>query len=160
MPPVHKQLTRYIEDAYQRDMLIKLLKEQVGPYTVTITRGKRRSSPQNRLSRLWANEVAEQLGDRTAEDVRGEMKLTHGVPILRAENEAFCEAYDRVVKPLPYETKLALMKEPLDFPITRLMNTDQQHRYLNAVYQYFTEKGVVLTVPPDKRFGPEIGEAA
>jgi hypothetical protein len=160
MPPVHKQLTRYIEDAYQRDMLIKLLKEQVGPYTVTITRGKRRSTRQNRLNRLWAGEIAEQLGDRTAETSRGELKLQFGVPILRAENEAFCEAYDRVVKPLPYETKVALMCEPLDFPVTRLMNTSQEHRYLNEIYCFYTDKGVVLTVPPDKRFGPDIGEAA
>jgi hypothetical protein len=151
---VHKQLTRYIEDSYQRDMLIKLLKEQVAPYTVTITRGKRRSTSQNRLNRLWAGEISEQLGDQTPEEVRGLLKLQFAVPILRAENEAFAEAYDRVVKPLPYETKLALMCEPIDLPATRLLTTAQEHRYLNTVYQFFTAKGVVLTVPPDKRFGP------
>lgn len=160
MTPVHKQLTRYIEDAYAKDMLIKLIKEQPAPFTVTIARGKRRSSRQNRLNRLWAGEIAEQLGDQTPEEVRGLMKLQFGVPLLRAENEAFCEAYDRVVKPLPYATKLALMCEPLDFPCTRLMTTDQEHRYLNSIYQFFTEKGVVLTVPPDKRFGPAVGVVA
>lgn len=157
---VHKQVTRFVEDAYQRDMVIKLLREQVGPYTVTITRGKRRSTSQNRLNRLWAGEIAEQLGDQTPEEVRGLMKLQFGVPILRAENEAFCEAYDRYIKPLPYETKLALMQEPLDWPVTRLFVTDQEHRYLDSIYQFFTAKGVVLTVPPDKRFGPSVGQAA
>lgn len=160
MPPVHKQITRFIDSAYQRDMLIKLLKEQVGPYTVTITKGKRRSTHQNRLNRLWANEIAEQLGDQTPEEVRGLLKLQFGVPLLRAENEAFAEAYDRVVKPLSYETKIALMCEPLNFPVTRLMTTAQEHRYLDAIYQFFTEKGVVLTVPPDKRFGPKMGTDA
>lgn len=157
---VNKQVTRYVQDAYQRDMVIKLLKEHPVPFTVTIARGKRRSSSQNRLNRLWAGEIAEQLGDDTAERIRGLLKLQFGVPILRAENEAFCEAYDTHVKPLPYETKLALMCEPLDFPVTRLMKTDQEHRYLNEIFCFFTQKGVVLTVPPDKRFGPKIGEAA
>jgi hypothetical protein len=156
---VHKQTTRFIEDAYQRDMVIRLIKEQPVPFTVTIAKGKRRSSRQNRLNRLWSSEIAEQLGDQTPEEVRGLLKLQFGVPILRAENEAFCEAYDRAVKPLPYETKLALMCEPLDFPITRLMRTDQEHRYLNEIYCFFTQKGVVLTVPPDKRFGPAHGES-
>lgn len=155
-----KQTTRFVEDDRQREMVLRLLKEQATPFTVTIARGKRRSSSQNRLNRLWAGEIAEQLGDQTPEEVRGLMKLQFGVPLLRAENEAFAEAYDRVVKPLDYETKLGLMCEPLNFPVTRLMTTDQEHRYLNSVYQFFTEKGVVLTVPPDKRFGPAVGEVA
>lgn len=155
-----KQTTRFVEDDRQREMVIRLLKEQATPFTVTIARGKRRSSSQNRLNRLWAGEIADQLGDQTPEEVRGLLKLQFGVPILRAENEAFCEAYDRTVKPLSYATKLALMCEPLDFPCTRLMTAAQEHRYLNSIYQFFTEKGVVLTVPPDKRFGPAIGNAA
>jgi hypothetical protein len=157
---IHKQTTRYVEDAYQRDMVVKLIKEQPTPFTVTIARGKRRSSRQNRLNRLWASEISDQLGDQTPEDVRALLKLQFGVPILRAENEAFCEAYDAYVKPLPYATKLALMREPLDFPVTRLMKTDQEHRYLNEIYCFFTEKGVVLTVPIDKRFGPKIAYEA
>lgn len=155
-----KQTTRFVEDDRQREMVLRLLREQATPFTVTIARGKRRSSSQNRLNRLWAGEIADQLGDQTPEEVRGLLKLQFGVPILRAENEAFCEAYDRTVKPLSYATKLALMCEPLDFPCTRLMTAAQEHRYLNSIYQFFTEKGVVLTVPPDKRYGPKIGEAA
>lgn len=160
MTPIHKQLTRYIEDAYAKDMLIKLIREQPAPFTVTIARGKRRSSLQNRLNRLWAIEIAEQLGDQTPEEVRGLLKLQFAIPILRAENAAFAESYDTYVKPLPYETKLALMREPIDLPATRLLTTDQEHRYLNSIYQFFTQKGVVLTVPPDKRFGPAVGEVA
>jgi hypothetical protein len=95
------------------------------------------------------NEIAEQLGDRTPEEVRGYCKLTIGVPILRAENEAFRERYDAIVKPLPYEQKLALMMEPLDFPITRLMSTKQATAYLDGVHRHFSEKGIVLTDPGD-----------
>jgi hypothetical protein len=104
---------------------------------------------QNKLQRLWLNEIAEQLGDQSAEEVRGYCKLTIGVPILRAENETFRERYDLIVKPLPYEQKLALMMEPLDFPITRLMTTKQATAYLDGVHRHFSEKGIVLTDPGD-----------
>ena len=153
-----KTITRFIEDHYQRKMLINLLGEQKMPFTVTIAQGKRRSSKQNRLNRLWAGEISEQLGDESAEYYRGQMKLEFGVPILREVNEAFAEAYDAYIKPLPYETKMALMREPLDFPVTRLMRTADEHRYLDDIYRTFTGRGVVLTVPPDQRWGPPIGE--
>jgi hypothetical protein len=154
-----KQITRFIEDHYQRSMLVKLIGEQKLPFTVTIAQGKRRSTDQNRLNRLWCIEISEQLGDQTPEEVRALLKLQFAVPILRAENEAFCERYDAVVKPLPYHAKLALMAEPLDMPCTRLLTAAQETKYLDEVYRYFTERGVVLTIPPDKRFGPPVGEA-
>jgi cytochrome c1 len=94
------------------------------------------------------NEIAEQLGDRTPEYMRGFCKLSHGVPILVAENEAFAEAWE-TVKPLTYETKIALMMEPLDMPVTRAMTTKQKKQYLDAVYDQFTEMGLQLTVPDD-----------
>ena len=139
--------TRVIKTEYDRQLLLRLLKEQKLPFTVDITKGKRRSVEQNRLQRLLVNEISEQLGDQTAEEVRGYCKLTIGVPILRAENEHFREHYDAVVKPLPYEIKLKIMQEPLDLPVTRLMLTDQKIRYLDGIYQHFCEKGCVLTVP-------------
>jgi hypothetical protein len=53
------------------------------------------------------------------------------------------------VRPLPYTQKLALMMEPLDFPITRLMTTKQATAYLDGVHRHFSEKGIVLTDPGD-----------
>lgn len=139
--------TRVIKTEYDRDLLLRLLREQKLPFTVDITKGKRRSVEQNKLQRLLINEIAEQLGDQTPEEVRGYCKLTIGVPILRAENEAFRERYDAVVKPLSYEQKLAIMTEPLDMPVTRLMSIEQKTRYIDGIYQHFCQKGVVLTVP-------------
>lgn len=149
--------TRFVETEYQRRLLAKLIDGQKLPFTATIAKGKKRSPLQNRLNRLWAGEIAEQLEDETAEYYRGLMKLQFGVPLLRAENEAFNEAYTRHIEPLPYETRLALMQEPLDWPVTRLMRTDQQKRYLDNVYRHFAEQGVILTIPIDKRFGPSVG---
>lgn len=138
---------RTVRTEYERKMLLRLLSGRKLPFSVEITSGRRRSVEQNKLQRLLINEIAEQLGDRTPEQVRAECKLTLGVPILRAENESFRERYDAVVRPLPYEQKLAIMAEPLDLPVTRLMNVDQKHRYLEAIYQHYGEQGLVLTVP-------------
>lgn len=128
-------------------MLLAWLAEQPLPFTVDVTRGKRRSVEQNRLQRLWLNEIAEQLGDQTPEEIRGYCKLTIGVPILRAANERFRQRYDAVVKRLPYERKLAIMTEPLDLPVTRLMTVKQKTAYLDGVHRHFSERGIVLTDP-------------
>ena len=139
--------TRVISNEVERDALVLWIKAHKTPFTVNLTKGKRRSVEQNRLQRLLLNEISEQLGDQTPEEVRAYCKLTLGVPILRAEDEGFAESYDRNVKPLPYEQKLALMAEPLDLPVTRLMTTVQKTLYLEAIYKHFGEQGVVMTQP-------------
>lgn len=140
-------LTRTIHTPEQLAQLEALLRSRKLPITVTVESGKPRTINQNALQRLWCAEIAEQLGDRTAEEVRGECKLTMGVPIMRAENEAFRIAYDRVIRPLPYELKLAAMMDPLDFPITRLMNADQKTRYLDHLSRHWAQHGIQLTIP-------------
>jgi len=139
--------TRVIKGARDREDFAKLSGTYKYPYTVTIVKGGIRSAEQNRLQRLWHGEAAEQLQDESAEDKRAHCKLHFGVPILRAENEQFREQYDRIVRPLPYETKLELMKAPIDFPVTRLMTTDQKTRFLDAMWAHYTSLGVRLTDP-------------
>jgi hypothetical protein len=141
--------TRFLETDHDRRMLIRFLEDQPLPITVALTKGGKRSLRQNKLQRLWINEIAEQLADQSPEEVRGYCKLTIGVPILRAENDTFRERYDAIVRPLPYEQKLALMMEPLDFPISRLMTTKQATAYLDGIHRHFSEKGIVLTDPGD-----------
>ena len=144
-------VTRIIRTEADIALLVQYLRARKRPYTVDIVAGKHRTNEQNHLQRLWLNEAAEQLGDHTAEELRGICKLTFGVPILRAENTRFREAYDQHVKPLPYEQKVALMMEPLDFPVTRLMTTGQKTRYLDAIHRHFSGLGVALTEPPSKQ---------
>lgn len=138
---------RIVENLSQRASAVRFVEQMEPPFTLTLVKGKRRTVNQNRLQRLWCNEIAEQLGDRTPEEVRGECKLRFGVPILRAENEDFCEKYDRIIRPFSYETKLELMMEPIDFPTTRLMTTKQKTRYLDAMQMWAARQGLVLTVP-------------
>lgn len=142
--------SRTVTNDKELEALITLLRQLKQPFTADWAQGRDRTAQQNRLQRQWCNEVAEQLGDRTAEEVRGYCKLALGVPILRAADAEFCEAYDRVVKPLPYEDKLACMMEPIDFPVTRRMKVPQMIAYLDAIQQHWSSQGVRLTDPdPD-----------
>lgn len=139
-------LVRTIKTDYDVDALVRLVQNRRRPFTVQIQEGIKRSDNQNRTQRLWLLE-AEQQGDMTAEEYRGYCKLVFGVPILRAENELFREKYDSIIKPLPYEAKIQMMMEPLDFPITRLMTTKQKTAYLDRMYQHFRGLGFILTEP-------------
>jgi hypothetical protein len=135
--------SRVITNTIDRAALVRFIETRQMPFTIEIVPGKRRSIEQNKLQRRVINTIAEQTG-QTAEEVRGYCKLTIGVPILRAENELFALKYDETIKGLPYETKLAIMQEPLDLPITRLMTTPQKTRYLDGVMRHFSEQGVVF----------------
>jgi hypothetical protein len=139
--------SRTLLNVSDREQYFELVRSYKFPCTVNVTKGKDRTIEQNRLQRLWINEAAEQLGDETAEAKRAYCKLHFGVPLLRAESEDFCVAYDKYIRPLPYEQKLAFMAVPLDFPVTRLMSTRQTHSYLEEMRAHFTSLGVQLTVP-------------
>lgn len=145
--------TRVIENEMDRQATIRLLESRKLPCTVTFTKGKPRSPEQNRLQRLWVNEAAEQLQDETAEEKRAYCKLHYGIPILRAESDEYCEAYDKYIRPLTYEAKLAMMAVPLDYPVTRLMTSKQKKQYLDEMWQHFKGLGVQLTDPEELKTG-------
>ena len=140
-------MRRVIRSPWDIDALAKLLASRKLPVTVTISEGQPRSIDQNKLQRKWCQEAAEQLGDRTAEEIRGDAKLRFGIPILRADSAEFSEKYDRLIKPRPYAEKLELMMEPFDFPVTRLMTTKQKTAYLDAFAAFYARAGVILTMP-------------
>lgn len=151
--------SRIVRTEADRAMLLRYLEGVERPFTVAITKGCQRTAAQNKLQRLWLNEIAEQTG-YTPEEVRGDAKLRFGVPILRAENEEFCAKYDEHVKPLPYAQKMAFMMEPLDMPVTRIMTAEQKTRYLDALYRHYVELGFELTIPDADTGLPERRRAA
>jgi len=144
---------RFVETEQARDMAVRFLQSHPLPFSMSVNKGGKRSSQQNRLQRQWMNEIAEQLPEYTAEGWRGFCKLCFGVPILRSDDEEFRAAYDEKIKPLPYETKLACMSVPLDIPVTSRMNTRQKKQYLDAVHAHFSERGVMLSNPDDLKYG-------
>lgn len=103
---------------------------------------KRRSLPQNDKSHVWYNEVDKQLCLPVG-TTKCECKLYFGVPILRAENEDFCQGYDRLIKNrMTKGEKLELMRW---FPVTSLMTKAQKSRYMESVQHYYADQmGIVL----------------
>jgi len=124
------------------------------PFTVDITEGRDRSTEQNRLSFKWYKEISDQTGE-DIEDVRARCKLEIGVPILRDAHDKFRATYDRLIRPLAYPEKLALIRDT-ELPVTRLMNVEQMSRFMDIVFRRHVEIGVVLTIPPDRyAYNPE-----
>lgn len=137
--------THVMRNDADREYFISITRKRPLPMTANLTKGVRRTNPQNKLQRWWINAAADQL-EYDREELRGMCKLMFGVPILREENEEFRRKYDTIVKPLPYETKVSLMCEPLDMPVTRMMTTEQKTRYLESLMKYLSEQGVI---PPE-----------
>lgn len=139
---------RILRNKRDVDGLATFLKEGKLPVTVTWQHGKHRSSEQNRLQWLWANEVSRQRGDTDPADVQAEWKLIHGVPILRADDTHFRELYDASVKPLTYEQKVQIMR--MGFPVTSLMKVPQMVAFMDAVQAACLSHGFEITDPdPD-----------
>ena len=134
-----------IRNEYDMDMLIKRISCMKTPFSVFIKKGAPRSIDQNKLQRKWLKEAEEQ-GDQTAEEYRGQCKLEIGVAIAKEDAE-FAEKYDRLIRPLPYHVKLEYMMVPFDFPVTRGFTTEQTSRYLNLMYTKLTSQGIILTEP-------------
>lgn len=145
-------VTRILRTEGDIEALRLLLRARKLPLTVEITAGATKTNAQNRLQRQWCNDIAQQLGDRTAEEARAYSKLHFGVPIMRAESEAYAEVYDRLIRPLPYETKLAFMGVPFDFAVTRIMTSRQLTAYLDAMSRHWSGLGVTLTDPEGRAY--------
>lgn len=129
------------------------------PFTVDIEDGRNRSIEQNRLSHKWYKEISEQTGE-AVEDVRARCKLEIGVPITREASDKFKAAYDNGIRHLPYEAKLAVIRD-MDVPVTRLMNVEQMSQYMDLVFQRHVEAGIALTIPEDRyAFNPDRSKAA
>lgn len=146
--------TKIIREPIHVEALSNMLRGRKLPITVTWTQGAPRSTAQNRLAQRWFTDIATQLGDQTHEDVRAECKLRFGVPILRAENEAFRISYDRVIKALPYEQKLDAIKA-FDMPVTRLMTVKQMTAFMDEMQRHWTAQGVRLTDPEALKYEQE-----
>lgn len=150
--------TKILREPEHVEQLARMLADRKLPITVTWSQGAHRTAAQNRLAMRWFTDIATQLGDRTHEDVRTECKVTIGVPILRAENEAFRVPYDRIFKPLTYEEKLAAVAA-FDLPVTRIMTAKQMGAFMDEMHRTWTERGVVLTDPEALRYEQEFPAA-
>lgn len=126
------------------EILPRLPLDAERPIQVLIQEPKKRRTPaQNAFSHAWYGEIAEALPEDDALGWKCYCKLHHGVPILRAEDDDFRQAYDGAIKGLPYERKLLAMRV---FPVTSRMSTRQLTKYADAVRDDFAARGVLLEV--------------
>lgn len=105
---------------------------------------KVRTLDQNSISHAWYQQLAKEIPEDDALGWKSFCKLHFGVPILRAEDEEFCEAYDKAIKGLAYEQKLQAMSI---LPVTSRMNKKQLSKYLEAMQNHFLGQGVRLEFP-------------
>lgn len=107
--------------------------------------GRGRSLDQNAISHVWYEQVAATVGDDDARGVKRFCKLHFGVPILRAEDTVFREAYDSaLLRWLTYEQKLVAMDI---LPVTSTMTTRQLSKYMEDVQAHYAQQGIVLVFP-------------
>lgn len=106
-----------------------------------------RKAAQNALQFHWFKEM-EMQGDMTANEYRAKCKLHYGVPIAR-ENPEFDKVYRQVIIRQDYETKFAMMLEPIDLPVTRSFLVKDMARYLTAIEQGEAKNGMTLTTGHD-----------
>lgn len=107
--------------------------------------GKDRSLDQNAISHAWYEQVARELREDDARGVKRFCKLHFGVPLLRADDEDFREAYDSAIKSsLTYEQKIVAMDV---LPVTSRMTTKQISTYMEDLQAHYRQHGVMLEFP-------------
>lgn len=151
--------TKIIREPAHIDALVKLLTERKLPLTVSWVQGASKTDAQNKLAQRWFTDIARQLGDTTHEDVRADCKVTFGVPILCAENDAFRRSWAETFAPLSYEGVRKAVKN-LDVPVTRLMTLRQMTAFMDAMQAHWGGMGLYLTDPEALRYEVEFGPMA
>src|ERR1051325_7469277 len=145
--------TRVITSPEGAEKLAAFLLARKLPVTVTVTAGAGRREAQNRLAQRWFTDIARQTDD-THPEVRADCKVTFGVEILRAENEAFRQEWDAMFRPLGYEGQRRAVRV-LDLPVTRLMTVKQMTAFMDAMHRYWSAMGVRLTAPEAMKYEEE-----
>jgi len=100
---------------------------------------KPRSNPQNKLIYFAYERIGKTLYGNDELLARRECKLMYGCRILYRESEKFRETFDKVIRPLPHETRL----ESMDLiSVSSLMSVRQCKEYLTTILNQYTLKGV------------------
>ena len=119
------------------------------PFTVTLRKGGKRSLSQNSLLHKLFGEIAEHFGDRTAHDVKGEAHYAYGLPI-RLRNEGFAWVWERTGARLPVEKQRSLLASGV-LGVSSGMTSRELKEYIDQIYIAYTQAGVRLTVPEDRK---------
>ena len=108
---------------------------------IDVKAGRSRTIDQNSLTHAWYEQLSRELREDDARGWKRYCKLTHGVPILLAEDADFRNALGSSFTAMSYEQRLQAM----DFvPVTSIMTRNQLGRYADSVSAEFAKRGVFL----------------
>lgn len=107
----------------------------------------KRTLDQNAQAHVWYQQIFDADKQESLLGWEWYCKLHHGVPILRADSEAYRAFYNRaILNTFTYEEKL----EAMEFtPVTRMMDKDQFQRYFAALQSDFEKRGIYLKFKND-----------
>lgn len=144
-------MNRTIENARQLMAFVAELGREAFPFSVTVSRDKKRTDAMNRTIHKWFSEIAKQQGDRTALEVKAECNLLYGVPIKRRDDQEWAEAFGAIFDSLNYAAKLKALRV-LDVPVTRDMKVKQLCEYMDQMCRDYREAGFFLTDPELRKY--------
>lgn len=144
-------MQRTIENTRQLLAFMAELGSQVFPFTITVSKDKRRSQAMNRTIHKWFGEIAKHYGDRSEADVKADCNLTYGVPIKRRDDEEWAAAFGYIFDALNKPSKVKALRV-LDIPVTRDMTVKQLSEYMDQMSRDYREAGVFLTDPELQKY--------
>lgn len=124
------------------------------PFTVEI--GKKRTLSQNSLFHAWMGEIAKHRGDVTAERVKAELHIAHGIPLLRAEDPDYSDFILSALGGRSHGECCNIIEKGF-IPCTSLMNADQLKRYMDIVWREWSPH-VRLMDPEMLKYEKENGQ--
>lgn len=139
---------RILRDESDRIAWGKFLAAQALPVTVSVTRGAKRSTQQNRTAAMWYGQIAQEFGDTQAA-VKALCKLRFGLPILERDNPAWVEKWQGFYAPLPYPAKLVLFEA---IPVTSVFTTRQMAEYMDTMQREYRSQGIQLIDPEARKY--------
>lgn len=147
--------SRILRDDLELSQWERVLRSQQFPMTVSVTKGARRSLPQNSTFHAWTGQIAAETG-QSATEAKAEIKLRYGLPIMEAENQAWVAEWEPLYGPLSYAQRLKLFEV---LPLTSKMTTPQMAALMNEVQREYRAQGIALLDPEARRYEGEMGRA-
>lgn len=118
-----------------------------GQEPVATLKQRERTIPQNSMFYALYGQIAGQLDDMTAGEIRAHCKLNYGVPILCAYDPQFREMWvGRIQGSMPYEQQLVLVTF-LD--VTSKFDKSQGSEYIDEIIKAYSMQGLCLLHPSE-----------
>lgn len=143
--------SRILRDDRDRQAWVAFIAAQPLPVTVSLTKGARRSLPQNSTLHLWTGQIAAETSQTQAE-AKAEIKLRFGLPIMERDRPDWVAKWSPLYTPLTYAMRLRLFEA---VPLTSLLTTRQMAEMMDAIQKEYRSQGVFLTDPEARKYEQE-----